>query len=150
MLPVRIASSRNRLVGDHAHFSLIQVRSNGISIVFCPILGCTLLRRFSSGRRRLLGSNGTIITSIASPRKAVVGTFIRVSPRAGRIVGIPAPIVNHGLRILSRRLNLNDTRVGAVRGNRPLAFIVSSRPIAINVSLGDGANVHFTRNSRRR
>lgn len=150
MLPIDVRMGRNCDVGDEAQFTLIEVTSNDISIVFCPILGCTPLSGFAGRRRRLLGRNGTIITSISVPSNTRIGTFMRVSKRAGRIVTIPAPIVNEGLRILSSRLDLKKARLGDVRGNRTLAFTMRSRPIAMNVSLADSANVHFTGNSNRR
>lgn len=149
ILPIHIHSRGKRLVRDHDHFTLIHESSNLSSIMFCPILRSSPLRHCSRTRRGRLLTNGTVLTSIRATSKQRDGTFIRVSRRAGRIVCVPAPVVKHGLRILTSVVRLNAVRMGDVRGNRPLALIISSRPIAINVSLRSGANVHFYSNSDR-
>lgn len=150
ILPVRVASRKKGVVRKHAHFTLIEARAERTSVLFCPILTRDQLRRFDRTGYRGLRTKGTIVTAVASTSNERIRTFRRVSRNAKRVLSIPAPIVNHGLRCFYSCFRLDGTRLGYLRGNRPLALISRNDVLALNVSLRSPANVHVNVKSRHR
>lgn len=105
VLPIRVKADDDRSIRAKSRFSLSRL-SNGVNVVFFPVLEHAPLEQFDDQQRNLLKEGKAILAEINKEGEKITA-FVQVDTATNQVMSVPSPVIGRNLQVIADEVSLS-------------------------------------------
>lgn len=133
VLPIRVKADDDRSIRGKSRFSLSRL-SNGVNVVFYPVLEHAPLEQFDDQQRNLLNEGKAILTEINKDGEKITA-FVQVDTATNQVMSVPSPVIGRNLQVIADEVSLSGPELNVIQNGDPLTIVVDDAEVTIGIDL---------------
>lgn len=133
VLPIRVKADDDRSINAKSRFSLSRL-SNGVNVVFFPVLEHAPLEQFDDQQRNLLKEGKAILAEINKEGEKITA-FVQVDTATNQVMSVPSPVIGRNLQVIADEVSLSGPELNVIQNGNPLTIVVDDAEVTIGIDL---------------
>ncbi len=133
VLPIKMKKDNEHSILAQSRFALDQT-SNGVEVIFYPVLEHADIEKFSEEQQALLKEGKAIMTEIEKDGEQVM-SFMQIDTATNQVLSVPSPVIGRNLQVLADEVNLSGPELNVIQNGEPLTIFMDDAEVTLGVDL---------------